>query len=130
MEFISDGLSECSGSRLSKKALEQAQSIDPRLPLTYYDSSKLYGWLDLENKERGALARSSEHYKKAIELDPEFADAYIGLGVAYLKSGELEGGIYCLERALEIQPNSPSALFNIGLAHLNSNNKSEALKYF
>jgi tetratricopeptide (TPR) repeat protein len=77
-----------------------------------------------------SLARSLEHYKKAIERDPEFADAYIDLGVAYLKSGEHKGGIYCLEKALEIQPDSPLTVFNLGLAHLNSGNKSEALQYF
>lgn len=76
------------------------------------------------------MAKSLDSYKKAIELDPEFADAYIDLGVAYLRSGEEEGGIDCLEKALEIQPESPFAVFNLGLAHLNSGNKSEALKYF
>jgi tetratricopeptide (TPR) repeat protein len=76
------------------------------------------------------MAKSLDSLKKAIELDPEFADAYIDLGVAYLRSGEQEGGIDCLEKALEIQPDSPHAVFNLGLAHLNGRNKSDALKYF
>jgi Tfp pilus assembly protein PilF len=63
-------------------------------------------------------------------LDPEFADAYIALGIAYLKSGEQKGGFYCLEKALEIQPDSPLAVYNLGLAHLKSGNKSKALQYF
>lgn len=114
----------------AKKALEQAMSLDPRLPLTHYNYGKLYARLAFEIQERGAVAKSLDCYKQAIELDPEFADAYIDLGVAYLKVGEEEGGIFCFERALEIQPNSPLAVFNLGLAHLNSGNKSEALKHF
>jgi arylsulfatase A-like enzyme/Flp pilus assembly protein TadD len=114
----------------AKKALEQAIPLDPRLPLTHYNYGKLYAWIAIENQERGAVAKSLDSFKKAIELDPNFADAYIDLGVAYLRSGEQEGGIYCLEKALEIKPNSPLAVYDLGLAYLNSGNKSEALKYF
>lgn len=114
----------------AKKALEQALSLDLRYPLTQYNYGKLYEWLGMKNQDRRALRKSLESYKKAIELDPEFADAYIGLGVVYLRSGEFDGGIYCLEKALEIQPDSPLAVYNLGLAYLNSGNNSKALEYF
>jgi arylsulfatase A-like enzyme/Flp pilus assembly protein TadD len=114
----------------AKKALEQALSLDSRYPLTQYNYGKLYEWLGMKNQDRRAFGRSLESYKKAIELDPEFADAYIGLGVVYLRSGEFDGGIYCLEKALEIQPDSLLAVYNLGLAHLNSGNRSKALEYF
>jgi arylsulfatase A-like enzyme/Flp pilus assembly protein TadD len=114
----------------AKKALEQALSLDPRYPLTQYNYGKLYEWFGMKNQDRRAFGRSLESYKKAIELDPEFADAYIGLGVVYLRSGEFAGGIYCLEKALEIQPDSPLAVYNLGLAYLNSGNRSKALQCF
>lgn len=114
----------------AKKALAQALSLDPRLPLTQFNYGKLYAWIAFENQDRGTLAKSLESYKKAIEQNPEFADAYIALGIAYLKSGEQKGGFYCLEKALEIQPDSPLAVYNLGLAHLKSGNKSKALQYF
>ncbi len=112
------------------KALEQAFSMDRRLPLTQFNYGKLYEWIGFNHKDRKAVTRSLESYKKAIELDPEFADAYIALGVVYLRSGEFKGGIYCLEKALDIEPDSQLAVYNLGLAYLNSGDKSKALQYF
>ena len=84
----------------------------------------------MKNRDGRAMARSLESYKKAIELDSEFADAYIALGVVYLRTGEFKGGIFCLEKALEIDRGSQLAVYNLGLAHLNSGNTSRALHYF
>jgi arylsulfatase A-like enzyme/Flp pilus assembly protein TadD len=113
----------------SKKALEQALSLDPRYPLTHFNYGKLNEWLGMKNQDGRAIGSSLENYKKAIELDPEFADAYIALGVVYLRSGEVKGGIFCLEKALEIQPDSQLAVYNLGLAYLNSGDRSKALEY-
>jgi arylsulfatase A-like enzyme/Tfp pilus assembly protein PilF len=114
----------------AKKALDQALSLDPRYPLTHFNYGKLEEWLGMNKRDGRAMTRSLENYKKAIELDPEFADAFIALGVAYLRTGEFKGGIYCLEKALEIEPGSQLAVYNLGLAHLNSGNTSKALQYF
>jgi arylsulfatase A-like enzyme/Tfp pilus assembly protein PilF len=114
----------------ARKALDQALSLDPRYPLTHFNYGKLQEWIGMRNQDGRALARSLESYKKAIELDPEFADAFIALGVAYLRTGEAKGGIYCLEKALEIEPGSQLAVYNLGLAHLNSGNTPRALQYF
>ena len=84
----------------------------------------------MKNQDRRAIGQSLENYKKAIELDSEFADAYVALGVAYLRIGEFKGGIYCLSKALEVQPDSQLAVYNLGLAYLNSGELSKALEYF
>jgi arylsulfatase A-like enzyme/Flp pilus assembly protein TadD len=114
----------------AKKALDQALSLDPRYPLTHFNYGKLHEWVGMKNRDGRAIARSSDSYKKAIELDPEFTEAYIALGVVYLRSGEFKSGIYCLEKALEIEPNSQLAVYNLGLAYLNNGNTSKALPYF
>jgi arylsulfatase A-like enzyme/Flp pilus assembly protein TadD len=114
----------------AKKALEQALSLDLRYPLSHFNYGKLNEWIGMKDQDGKAIGRSLENYKKAIELDPEFADAYIALGVVYLRSGEFKGGIYCLNKALEIQPNSQMAVYNLGLAYLNSGDRSKALEYF
>jgi tetratricopeptide (TPR) repeat protein len=114
----------------ANKALEQALALDLRYPLTHFNYGKLHEWIGMKNQDGRAIARSLENYKKAIEFDPEFADAYIALGIVYLRSGEMKGGIYCLEKALEIQPDSQLAIYNLGLAYLNSGDQQKALEYF
>ena len=41
--------------------------------------------------DKGKQDRAIEDYNRAIELKPDFADAYNNRGIAYSKKGELEG---------------------------------------
>ena len=84
----------------------------------------------IEKRDRMAFQNALQNFKKAIELDPDYASAYNGLGGAYLLAGDFDGAIYCLEKALEIEPDSARALFNLGLAYLNKGDKTRALGLF
>ena len=94
------------------------------------NSSELYYNKGIKEYEEGQYDLAVENFKKAIELDPDYASAYNGLGGAYLLAGDFDGAIYCLEKALEIEPDSARALFNLGLAYLNKGNKTKALGLF
>ena len=60
-----------------------------------------------------ALERAIEYYSKAIEIDPEFAEAYLNLGVALTGTdGEAEA-VDCFERALEIKPELARGYFTL-----------------
>ncbi len=72
------------------------------------------------------FSKSFEYYKKAIELDPEYAAPYYGLGNAYKKEGNLEGAIYCWEKALEVDPNFSKALFALATSYLSTGDKGKA----
>lgn len=114
----------------ARKAYEKALQIDQRYPIVYHNLGLMYFTLALKNKDPRALQKSLESYKKAIEIDPEYAAAYKELGDAYLQTGNLEGGIYCLEKSLEIQPDQGPVIYNLGLAYFNKGDKKKALGYF
>jgi tetratricopeptide (TPR) repeat protein len=50
-----------------------------------------------------------ESYRKAVFLNPQFAEAYCGLGMAYRDSGEVFGAVESFSVALELQPDHPLA---------------------
>jgi tetratricopeptide (TPR) repeat protein len=52
--------------------------------------------------------------EKAIARFPNNAHAYVSLGVALLKLGEVDRAINALDRALELQPNDELALLTLG----------------
>ena len=48
--------------------------------------------------------RAIADYTKAIEISPEFADAYVGRGIVYQAGGDRERAIADYSKAIEIKP--------------------------
>jgi tetratricopeptide (TPR) repeat protein len=67
-------------------------------------------------------------FKKAIELEPDYVDAHIGLGRAYLEARQINQSIQALEKAYELDPESDDALFYLGSSYLATNRKADALR--
>ena len=55
-------------------------------------------------------------YRKAIALDPKFAEAHRRLGLAYRDSGKLDEAVACYRRAIELDPKSSAAFQSLGEA--------------
>lgn len=66
---------------------------------------------------KGSYDEAIAQYKATINIDPENASAYIGLGNAYHKKGMYEEAIRALEKAVEIKPYWADARCNLGAAY-------------
>jgi|GEM_PF-5072679 len=71
-----------------------------------------------------------EKLERAVELDPEFAQAYVNLAVVYMNSGEVQLARNNLLRTLQIFPKSELAYFNLGLLYMQSDDHDESINYF
>lgn len=67
-------------------------------------------------QEAKQLTDAAAAYRKAIQLDPSYFEAYYNLGDVSVKSGNLAAGLAAYETALAITPDSPNARFNFALA--------------
>jgi len=61
---------------------------------------------------RQQWAKAAEHLRKAIEIDPDFVDAYNNLAVAYARMNDLDHEREALDHALKLNDHSPQALVN------------------
>jgi tetratricopeptide (TPR) repeat protein len=52
-------------------------------------------------------------YQKTLEIEPDYLQAHLNLGVAYVQKGNLAEGINHFQQALQIQPNDPGVLNNL-----------------
>jgi TolB-like protein len=59
---------------------------------------------------------SEKNYRKAIELNPKFAQAYLWLGINLSSRGKFEEGYSTLEKALKLEPDNHVVLLQIGRA--------------
>ncbi len=94
---------------------------DFSMPKDKYIASVAPARLDaLENYIRGVLATTADekvqHYREAVRLNPDYAEAWLGLGKTYYAQRAYEPAIAALE---EVQPSSAvarEANFYLGLA--------------
>jgi Flp pilus assembly protein TadD len=94
------------------------------------DSSTLFGravavteenWLaqySLANERwrEGALDEAERRFRKAIALNPVFADAYNNLGALLIEAGRSSEAGAVIERAVRLSPGDAQLHFNLGLA--------------
>ena|GEM_PF-1873600 len=86
----------------ARAAYEKFLLLDERKPTVLHNLATCYFQIALKTKEQGLFRKSIECFKKAIELDPEYASPYVGLGAAYDLAGNSDGAIYCWEKAMEV----------------------------
>lgn len=102
-------------NRADAIALELAQKsvrLDPALPFAHWGLSRIL--------TRGSIGQNDhaiEEMEKAIELDPNYADAYAFLGHLYTYSGRAERALPLIKRAMRINPKFPFWYYHVvGLA--------------
>lgn len=123
-----------------KKALtyfEKALAINPfyeQAQLNYETTKRiLEGKRSLEAFElfekaanEDSLEVQLQYYKKVIQLDSDYVDAYNNIGVAYYYLGQIDSSIIYLKKALDLNPSYPEANNNLGfiLSQLGLNEKA------
>ncbi len=66
--------------------------------------------------EEGDPEAARRAYRRALEIDPDFADAYVNLGRLLYESGDVDGALSLYREALRCDPVDALTHFNMGLA--------------
>jgi tetratricopeptide (TPR) repeat protein len=70
-----------------------------------------------EARRKGYIEDALTHYNRAIELNPLLAEAYVGLGNAYMDGEEYELAIADYSDALRVNPDNAAVYFYRGFAY-------------
>ena len=71
---------------------------------TFPDSSRLWFALGLAHYKNNKNVEAEEAFRRAAELDPNFAPAFAYLGVVRIQVGDYAGGVKLYEKALQLNP--------------------------
>ena len=71
------------------------------------------GALRSDRGREGDLLEAQNLFKRAITLDPEYAEAHLNLAIAYGKIGNLELAYQHFDKAIQLQPGYAKAYFNL-----------------
>jgi tetratricopeptide (TPR) repeat protein len=69
-----------------------------------------------DNYYKGNFDAAIADFQKAVELDPNYADAYCEMGVSYMEKSDWDSAIVQLGKAIEIDPNHPKAQYAIAVS--------------
>jgi len=67
--------------------------------------------------EKGMYDEAIAEVKRALELNPNDADAHYNLGATHYEKGMYDEAIAEVKRALELNPNHPEAHYRLGVAY-------------
>jgi len=86
-------------------------------------------WLQkgYELSKQGKLDEALDAYRKALEIDPKFANAWYNMGIVFEEQGKLDEALDAYRKALEIDPKLANAWIGMGNTLNNQGKLDEAL---
>jgi tetratricopeptide (TPR) repeat protein len=87
-------------------------------------------------REAWALHRDGNHrkarkaYRRALELEPDNADANNLMGLLWLQMGQAADALPYIQKALSVQPDSSQSNYNLGVAYVELGQLTEARESF
>ena len=85
---------------------EEALKLDPNYALAYCGLADNYAYMgSVVMPEKEAIAKEKEFAEKALELDPELAEAHMSFALTLVADYDWRNGLKEFDRALELNPN-------------------------
>ncbi|HTN93549.1 MAG TPA: tetratricopeptide repeat protein, partial [Gallionella sp.] len=114
-------------------SLQNALKIDPNLVAAQANVEIILQ--DLYNRgnllaDNGETELAAEHYRKALEINPNFAEAHCNLGLALKELGQLDHAVSSYQQSLKINPGLTEAHNNLGVALRNLGMLDNAISSF
>ena len=87
-----------------------------------------YTFLGAALYEAGQMERALAELNRAIELKPDFAEAFLNRGAAYLKLGDLDRALADFNHVIELDPGNGAAYYNRAKIYANRSKWKSALQ--
>lgn len=84
----------------------------------------------LTNRDRENLNLSVEHFTKALEVKPDYADGQLNLGNAYRRLGNNEKAKELYIKLISLKPDYSKAVYNLAATYFEEKNYAQAHTYF
>lgn len=107
----------------SEKTLEVNSGVNNNEAKSYYDRGVTYATAGNFNQAIG-------YFNKAIELKPDYADAWGGRGMSYSSKGDFDQALSDFNKVIEINPESAKAYYWIGVIYGRKGDSDRAISAF
>lgn len=87
----------------------------------------LLGFLKVQDNQ---FNDAISYLKKAVELYPNFFEAWFNLALSCKGMGDFDNAIFAYKKAIEIEPENPMPYFNLATLYESLNETHKAIEYF
>ena len=105
----------------ARAEFQKELEIDPRNSASEFVLGELA-------RRRGNWDEASGHFLRASQMDTEFAEAYLGLGMSLTSAAKFADAIRPLETYVRMQPDDPVGHYQLALAYGRTGNREGALR--
>ncbi len=77
---------------------------------------------------RGSFEEAMECFNRAIEIDPNLADAWYNKGIVLINQQNLTGALECMQKTVDLDPNFTAAWLKMGSLYRRLGNYDKALQ--
>ncbi|UCH85446.1 MAG: tetratricopeptide repeat protein [Candidatus Latescibacterota bacterium] len=92
--------------------------------------SRKFNNLGVTSFHNGAYEMARDQFLKAVDLDPDFAEAYNNLGLAFTELDMEEKATDAFSRAVELNPSLHAAYNNLGYIHYKQGDYAQAVELY
>jgi predicted Zn-dependent protease len=100
----------------ARAEFQKELEIDPRNSAPEF----ILGELD---RQAGHWDDAARHFTRASQLDAEFAEAYLGLGMTLIAASKFADAVRPLETYVKIQPGDPAGHYQLAIAYGRTGNR-------
>ncbi len=118
------------GQVLAERGLMDRAILAFRRALSIREEAMTYNNLGNAYGVKGAFAQATEAYRKAVGLDPKFAEAWMNLGVTAMRAGEPAMAAEGFRQAAVLLPGDGETQFNLGVALEETGRPEEAAQAY
>lgn len=93
-------------------------------------SAQLHNYLGTALNYQGYYQKAVNQFKKAIELNPNYAPAYMNLGITYFYMKQFANTISSQQKAIALNPNNPEAYFFLAQGYERQNKSAQAISNY
>ena len=108
---------------VNQNAAEYSESVDSTDSIIHY--VRAHRSLEVKN-----LSFAEARFKKVVELEPNFARGWLGLGEVSILKNNFENASIYLDKALELKPDLYEAIYLKGVSKKSQNNCNEFILLF
>jgi tetratricopeptide (TPR) repeat protein len=98
---------------------EEELAVNPQASSAEYAIAEIY-------HHQQSLTQAAQHYTRAAELDPDFAEPHVGLAQIWLAQHNFEKSLQELQAALRLQPNNSTAHYTLMVLYRDQDKMVEA----
>ena len=123
-------MNQAVGQVFAERGLMDRAVLAFRRALSIREEAMTYNNLGNAYGVKGALVQAADAYRKAVALDPKYAEAWMNLGVTAMRAGEPAMAAEGFRQAAVLLPEDEESHFNLGVALEKTGRPEEATQAY